>query len=132
MKPRTWWQNGLVYLGYTAFFVFAFIACVYLTLPLDALQGYLVRKLSDEHGMDLTVERLSNSRESQYGFGSMFLPFGNSYLSMGPLGPLICLKPMWPSFPSRMKDHRRLPIRDPSLFCPRTIACSAHACSGPL
>jgi type II secretion system protein N len=62
MKPRAWWQNGLVYLGYTAFFVFAFISCIYLTLPLDALQGYLVRKLSDEHGMDLTVERLSTWR----------------------------------------------------------------------
>jgi type II secretion system protein N len=62
MKPRRWWQNALVYLGYSTFFLVAFVVFIYLTLPLDTFQSYLVRKLSDEHGMDLTIGELDTWR----------------------------------------------------------------------
>ncbi len=62
MKPRRWWQNALVYLGYTSFFLVAFVVFIYVTLPLDTFQSYMVRKLSDEHGMDLTIGELDTWR----------------------------------------------------------------------
>lgn len=46
-------------LGYAAFFLVALLAFVYLTLPLDALEDYLVRKVSDEYGADLEITELS-------------------------------------------------------------------------
>lgn len=47
------------YAGYTVFFVAALVVFVWLTLPLDAVQSYLVRKMADEHNADLSVVELT-------------------------------------------------------------------------
>ncbi len=45
--------------GYAAFFFVALLFFVYMTLPLDALESYMVRKASDEYGADLEITEMS-------------------------------------------------------------------------
>lgn len=44
----------LKFLGYSAFFLVALVFFVYLTLPLEEVEDYLVRKAADEYSADLT------------------------------------------------------------------------------
>lgn len=46
-------------LGYALFFFVALLFFVYATLPLDALESYMVRKASDEYGTDLEITEMS-------------------------------------------------------------------------
>lgn len=57
MPPKL--KTALKALAYIAFFVAALVLFVVLTLPLDALEDYLVRKASDEYGADLEITELS-------------------------------------------------------------------------
>ncbi|MBU0554290.1 type II secretion system protein GspN [Myxococcota bacterium] len=54
-------RGALKYLGYTVFFLLSFALFFYLTLPTEAIEGYLVRKAADEYGADLTITDLSIS-----------------------------------------------------------------------
>lgn len=57
MPPKL--KTALKALAYIAFFIAALVLFVIVTLPLDALEDYLVRKASDEHGADLEITELS-------------------------------------------------------------------------
>ncbi|MCB9552032.1 MAG: type II secretion system protein GspN [Myxococcales bacterium] len=57
MPPKL--KTALKALAYIAFFLAALVLFVVLTLPLDALEDYLVRKASDEYGADLEITELS-------------------------------------------------------------------------
>jgi type II secretion system protein N len=46
------------YLGYGAFFLFALVFFVWLTLPLDAVRDLIIRKASAEHGLDVEIVEL--------------------------------------------------------------------------
>ena len=59
MKAKSIGRLILTYLGYGSFFVVAFVAFVYLTLPLDTLKAYLIRKVADEQHADLVIEDLT-------------------------------------------------------------------------
>ena len=52
-------KSLLKYVGYTAFFLVALVCFIYLTLPFDQLESYLVRKASDEYNADLDIVSLS-------------------------------------------------------------------------
>ncbi len=57
MPPKL--KAALKALGYVVFFIAALLFFVYVTLPLDALESYMVRKASDEYGADLEITELS-------------------------------------------------------------------------
>lgn len=59
MKGPSLARRLLIVGGYVAFFVFALAVFIYLTLPLDTVRAYLVRKAADEYGADLVIEDLS-------------------------------------------------------------------------
>ncbi len=59
MKGPSFGRRFLGYAAYTAFFGFTLVLFVYLTLPLDTVKAYLVRKFADEYGADLAIEDLS-------------------------------------------------------------------------
>ncbi len=52
-------KSALRYLGYTAWFFAALVTFIYLTLPLEQLESYLVRKAADEYNADLDIVELS-------------------------------------------------------------------------
>ena len=52
-------KSLLKYVGYTIWFVGALVVFLYLTLPLDQLESYLVRKAADEYNADLDIVGLS-------------------------------------------------------------------------
>jgi type II secretion system protein N len=59
MKGPSFGRRLLVVAGYSAFFLFALVLFVFLTLPLDTVKAYLVRKAADEYNADLVIEDLS-------------------------------------------------------------------------
>jgi type II secretion system protein N len=59
MKGPSLGRRLLVITGYSAFFVFALVLFVFLTLPLDTVKAHLVRKAADEYNADLVIEDLS-------------------------------------------------------------------------
>lgn len=59
MKGPSLARRLLIVGGYATFFVFTLAVFVYLTLPLDTVKAYLVRKAADEYGADLVIEDLS-------------------------------------------------------------------------
>ena len=59
MKGPSLGRRIRVFAGYAAFFLFALVVFFYLTLPLDTVKAYLVRKAADEYGADLVIEDLS-------------------------------------------------------------------------
>ncbi len=54
------------HLAYTLFFLSALIFFIYLTLPLETLQAYLVRKVSDEYAADLEISELAVTGPSSF------------------------------------------------------------------
>lgn len=54
----TFLKFGLKGVAYTAFFLAALVFFVYLTLPLEQIETWLVRKAADEHNLDLEISSL--------------------------------------------------------------------------
>lgn len=57
MPPKL--KTALKAIGYVVFFLAALVLFTIATLPLDALEDYMVRKASDEYGADLEITELS-------------------------------------------------------------------------